>query len=600
LPTPSRTLPPHPRFDQLKRQAKELLDAFRVGDATAVAEVAAHYRGAESTAFALHDAQLVLARVYGFDSWPRLKAFVEGAAGRGAMIKPVDLDTVDGRDRWDTIVAASAGEVETLRRLLGRDPRLARATYWYAPAVHFAVREGHIEAVRLLLDAGADPERNGLHDRNLVEMARERGHEQIAETLEQERERRGRIAAQPADHPIHQAAARGKLDTVRGLLDADAALVNLGARRGITPLHCAVLGGSLQMVTLLLERGANIHARNPDDLQAIDFAIWGDPRRPAVNRDVVRLLVSRGATYDLTIASALGDLAGVRQMVDDNPSRISETRPNGRRPLSAAIEFGHDDIVRLLLERGADPQWEEPGAPHGTSLHTAAARGNLAIVKLLLDHGADPNEDVDSTASASVFAATPEIRELIESRGAELSPYDTSGIEHDDDKLRALAADQHDTYRIGAAITMSADRPDLLARLLGAGLRMPAVHTSCQGYLVNAHALRTLLAHGMSPDQMNWQHQTLLHLASTKDTTECAGILLDAGATISPRDDEYGSTPLAWAARANKPKMVEFLLSRGAPVDLRDDEPWATPLAWAERRGHQQVASILRAHGATR
>ena len=56
-----------------------------------------------------------------------------------------------------------------------------------------------------------------------------------------------------------------------------------------------------------------------------------------------------------------------------------------------------------------------------------------------------------------------------------------------------------------------------------------------------------LLAHGMSPDQMNWQHQTLLHLASTSDSTECAAILLDAGATIIARDDDYRSTPLAWA-----------------------------------------------------
>ena len=256
--------------------------------------------------------------------------------------------------------------------------------------------------------------------------------------------------------------------------------------------------------------------------------------------------------------------------------------------------------MRLLLERGVHPCWDEPDAPHGTTLHKAAVRGDAAIVTLLLDHGADPNEDIDSTSSASVFAATPEIRELIEARGAELSPYDTSGIEHDDDTLRALAADQRDPHRIGAAITMSADRPELLARLLGAGLRMPAVHTSCQGYLVNADALRTLLAHGMSPDQMNWQHQTLLHLASTKDTTECAAILLDAGATITARDDEYRSTPLAWAARANRPEMVEFLLSRGAPVTLPDDEPWATPLAWAERRGYQKIASILRAHGATR
>ncbi len=121
------------------------------------------------------------------------------------MIKPVDLDTAEGRDTWDTIVAASAGDVATLRRLLERDPRLARAEYWYAPAVHFAAREGHVEAVRLLLDSGADPERNGLNDRNLIEMARERGHEQIAQMLERERERRGRVVAQPADHPIHKA-----------------------------------------------------------------------------------------------------------------------------------------------------------------------------------------------------------------------------------------------------------------------------------------------------------------------------------------------------------------------------------------------------------
>jgi ankyrin repeat protein len=108
-----------------------------------------------------------------------------------------------------------------------------------------------------------------------------------------------------------------------------------------------------------------------------------------------------------------------------------------------------------------------------------------------------------------------------------------------------------------------------------------------------------LLAHGMSPDQMNWQQQTLLHHASTQETTECAAILLDAGASLVARDDEYQSTPLAWAARANRLTMVEFLLSRGSPVNLPDDEKWATPLAWAERRGHEEIAALLRARGAT-
>jgi ankyrin repeat protein len=321
-------------------------------------------------------------------------------------------------------------------------------------------------------------------------------------------------------------------------------------------------------------------------------------RRQRNNLDVARLLVSRGATYDLTVASALGDFDRVRHILDSDPSRIRETRPCGRRPLSAAVHFGHDDIARLLLERGADPTWDEPGAPHGTSLHAAASRGDVAMVRLLLEHGADPNEDVDSTASATVFAATPEIRALIESHGGGISDYDPSWIDGDDAKLRQLAADPRTTHLIGAAFTMSADHPERLARLHGAGLRMPDVHTGCQGYLVRADALRMLLAHGMSADQMNWQHQTLLHHASTRDDTECAAILLDAGANISARDDEYRSTPLGWAARANKSAMVEFLLSRGAPVNLPDEQAWATPLAWATRRGYTQVVEMLTSAGA--
>jgi ankyrin repeat protein len=522
------------------------------------------------------------------------------------MIKPVELESAEGNDIWDTLTAAAAGDVPSLRLLLDRNPRLAQAEYWYTPAIHFAAREGHIDAVHLLLDAGADPEKNGLNDRSLIEMARERGHDQIARVLERTRDQRGRVVAQPADHPIHDAATRGDVNSVRALLDADPRLVDLADQLGGTPLHRAVLGGNPAVVSLLIDRDANIHAVHGSarglasglvhDVHAVDLAIWCG-RRQGSHLSLARLLIARGATYDLTVASALGDLDHVRRILDDDPSRIRETRPCGRRPLGAAVEFGHDDIAKLLLERGADPRWDEPAAPRGTSLHSAAARGNLAMVKLLLDHGADPNEEIDSTSSAAVFAATPEIRALIESHGAELEPYDPSWIENENE-LRRVAADPRDIHRIGAAFTMSADRPDLLARLHGAGLRMPAVHTGCQGYLLHAEALRTLLAHGMSPDQMNWQHQTLLHHASTRDDSECAAILLDAGATITARDEEYRSTPLGWAARANAPKMVEFLLSRGAPADLPDDEPWATPLAWATRRGYSRIAELLRAAGA--
>jgi ankyrin repeat protein len=270
--------------------------------------------------------------------------------------------------------------------------------------------------------------------------------------------------------------------------------------------------------------------------------------------------------------------------------------------LSAAVRFGHDDIVRFLLASGASPLWGETNdAPHGVSMHWAARRGNFDIVKLLLDHGADPNEPIDSTSSPAHFSATDEVRALIESRGGESGLYDPSWVRDNAELLRRVTANPAEhVERIGAAFVMSVETPDLLERLLRAGLRMPAIFTSCQTYLLEPYALRTLLAHGMTPDQMNWQHQTLLHHAAAKDSRECAEILLDAGATITARDDEYRSTPLAWAARANKPRMVELLLGRGAPVAMSEDEDWATPLAWAERRGHREVAALLRRHGAAR
>ena len=75
---PVRAMREHPDIDQLKGQARELLEAYRAQSPDAVIEVAAHHRTAKPETFALHDAQFVLARSYGFESWPKLKAAVDG------------------------------------------------------------------------------------------------------------------------------------------------------------------------------------------------------------------------------------------------------------------------------------------------------------------------------------------------------------------------------------------------------------------------------------------------------------------------------------------------------------------------------------------
>src|SRR5436190_19557912 len=117
------------------------------------------------------------------------------------MIKPADIVDIT----WEVLRAASSGDVVAMRRLLAEDPGRSRNGYFYTPPIHFAVREGHLEIVRMLLDAGADSEWNGHYGLSLIDLAKERGHDTIAALLEDTRTRRGRTPAAETreDQPIH-------------------------------------------------------------------------------------------------------------------------------------------------------------------------------------------------------------------------------------------------------------------------------------------------------------------------------------------------------------------------------------------------------------
>jgi ankyrin repeat protein len=102
-----------------------------------------------------------------------------------------------------------------------------------------------------------------------------------------------------------------------------------------------------------------------------------------------------------------------------------------------------------------------------------------------------------------------------------------------------------------------------------------------------------LLDAGVDPNDTNGLGMAPLHILANEGTIAAADWLLARGAEIHPRDREYESTPLAWAARAGREDMVRFLLDRGATPALDDDEPWATPAAWARRRGHRHLLHLL-------
>src|SRR5215831_1737565 len=142
---PTRAMRENPDIEQLKRQAKELFEAYRASSPEAAAEVAAYHRASSDgkttpETFALHDAQFVLARSYGFESWPKLKAAVDGVTAAKLH------------------AAVENGDLKTAREMLRRGPEIVDLGRGEMRALHMAVLRCDLEMTRLLLEFGADPD----------------------------------------------------------------------------------------------------------------------------------------------------------------------------------------------------------------------------------------------------------------------------------------------------------------------------------------------------------------------------------------------------------------------------------------------------------
>jgi ankyrin repeat protein len=263
------------------------------------------------------------------------------------------------------------------------------------------------------------------------------------------------------------------------------------------------------------------------------------------------------------------------------------------------------EVVKLLLERGADPNLPEEGiAPHGHALYSAVANKHYEIAKLLLEHGAYSNPEVESSADALSRAISNSDQPMIEllcsygaARAVHLLAYDgdirtaaaafaaNPALADDPDALANAASEGHDAF---VCLMLRYER-DLPKRIT-----FPAWSVGAKSRELN----ELLFAHGMNPSQPDWLLITPLHQFARKGDLENAQLFLDHGANLHARDEDICSTPLGWAAKYGEKRMVELLLQRGAEPNLPDDPPWATPLAWATRRGHTQVATLLQQHGA--
>jgi len=108
-------------------------------------------------------------------------------------------------------------------------------------------------------------------------------------------------------------------------------------------------------------------------------------------KEIVNLLVARGATLSLCEASAAGEVERVERLIEESPASVNDYSADGWTPLHLAAFFGHPRIVELLLAAGADVTARSANANTNTPLHSALAANQKMAAGLLVGHGADVN-----------------------------------------------------------------------------------------------------------------------------------------------------------------------------------------------------------------
>ena len=441
-----KELPSSANLEHLRKQAKALLHDYQQKEPQAVAKFGTLRLKAGPK---LSDAQHLIAREYGFDSWSKLKEQVESLAAGFAEAVPLARRALRDDD--------AAG----FRRVLERYPMLkARINEPVADFDSPLITQVRSRAMLdVLVDAGADINATsswwaggfGLLDCADPDVA--------AHAIQ-----RGAVIT------VHAAARLGMLEKLKELIAAHPELVHARGGDGQTPLHFA---STVEIAEHLLDRGADIDARDVDhESTPAQYMVRTRP-------EVARYLIRRGCKTDILMAAALGDVGLVREHLHADPESIRMRVSDEYFPMvgsgrggtiyqwelgwyvsacQVAKSYGHIDIFGLLMERSPTEEkllnacWlhdeglvssllaQHPdlanvlpaagrrqlahaarnndmsaarlmlatGLPvetfsqhHATPLHWAAWHGNAELVRLILPHH-PPLEDADNE-----FKGTP-------------------------------------------------------------------------------------------------------------------------------------------------------------------------------------------------
>jgi len=342
-----------------------------------------------------------------------LEAGADPNYSKGSSEGPVLLFAVH---RGKVFVDDSVGFDDAIRRWLnqqGIDPRKffveANANERSLENFKALLYQRHIDCVKLLIDAGADPNPLGLSallvaaDSAVAQMLINAGSDP------NEADAAGLT-------PLRTAAENGHIGVAKVLLAAGAG-VDTTDNEEVTPLRVATGAGNTEMAALLLGAGANPNIKDKKRVTPLMVAAG------AGHAEITALLLQAGA--DPNIKSTSGNTAMAWSAIQENPDIVKILIEGGThadeyaKPLRTAVAYGNIEVTKVLLAAGVDPNIR---ADNGIRpLHLAAQKGQYKVVKLLLEHGADPNvEKVDGLTPLMYGVLSAEAGELDESESIEM------------------------------------------------------------------------------------------------------------------------------------------------------------------------------------
>uniref|UniRef100_A0A7E4VBG3 Ion_trans domain-containing protein n=1 Tax=Panagrellus redivivus TaxID=6233 RepID=A0A7E4VBG3_PANRE len=432
-----------------------------------------------------------------------------------------------------------------------------------------ACARGHAGVAKILLLHHARIDVFDENGRTALHLAAANGHVELTQVLLQYKAFVN-SKAKNGEAPLHLAAQFGHVKVVNVLVQDHGASLEAITLDNQTALHFAAKYGQLGVSQTLLALGANPNARDDKGQTPLHLAAENDYpdvvklflKMKQNNRAVLTAIDQNGFTC-AHIAAMKGSLAVVRElMMIDKPMVIhAKTKTMEATTLHMAAAGGHKNIVKILLENGANPEDENA---HGmTALHLGAKNGHVSILEAFDKNfwkRCSKKTGLNALHIAAYYGNSDFVNEMVKS-------------------IPASVRSEPPMYN------------HLVVKEFATEYGLTPLHLASQSG--HDSLVRMLLNQGVQVDATSTTMNVIpLHLAAQQGHIAVVGMLLSRSTQQQHAKDWRGRTPLHLAAMNGHYEMVSLLIAQGSNINVMDQNGW-TGMHFATKAGHINVVKLF-------